>query len=247
MVDFAQITDLHIDNEDQVLTHLNSRANSMAVLDCIQHQNIPRIILTGDIAESERGVRWFFHQISQRNMTYHIVMGNHDDVRSYEKEGLIQHVTPYYALEIENFLLLFLDSTRYYIDPAQLTWMDTQLASHDQDVLLFIHHPVLDCGGSVMDQQYPLKNRDDVAKLLHARNHHISIFCGHYHTEETVESRNIVQFVTPSTLYQLKKYAAGLEIDNERIGYRVLSLDHGTYSTEVKYLEKGNPPGASTC
>jgi predicted phosphodiesterase len=46
-----------------------------------------------------------------------------------------------------------------------------------------------------MDKKYPLKNREEVLKILTKTNQKIAIFCGHYHREEIVEERNIIQYV----------------------------------------------------
>lgn len=246
MTIFAQITDLHIDNEDPDLKQIDTRANALAVLEVIQKQNIERLIVTGDIAESSSGMSWFLDQVNQRKFKFDLILGNHDDPQSYLENNRSGRAKPYYSVQVEGFLFLFLDSANNWIDQEQLVWIDEQLSQTKLAVLIFVHHPVLNCGDSTMDKKYPLKNREEVLKILTKANQKIAIFCGHYHREEIVEDRNIIQYVTPSTFYQIKKYSAELEVESEAIGYRILSIEHGNYETKVKYLEPGHPTVAST-
>jgi 3',5'-cyclic-AMP phosphodiesterase len=235
MTIFAQITDLHIDSTDPDLKHIDSRANALAVLDVIQKQNIERIIITGDIAESANGMNWFMDQVNKRGFKFDMVLGNHDARPNMEENDPGGSKT-YYAVNSESFCFLFLDSGKNWIDQDQLIWINEQLSWAKQDVLIFVHHPVLNCGDSLMDKKFPLNNREEVFKILIKTNQKIAIFCGHYHREELVEYGNIIQYVTPSTLYQIKKYAVGIEVESEAIGYRILSIDNGSYQTKVKYL-----------
>lgn len=236
MTILSQITDLHIDNDVPELKHLDSRAQALAVLDDLQRQNIEQLVITGDIAETRSGVDWFLDQLDQRGFKYRLILGNHDLTQPYVEKKLLGNPQFYYALELEGFLVLFLDSANNHVDQAQLAWLDEQLFRAEREVLIFIHHPVLDCGGTLMDQKYPLKNRDEVLQILLKTNRKLALFCGHYHMEAVIEQGKLTQYVTPSTFYQLKKYSGRPEMDSEIPGYRILSLEDGKYTTEVKYL-----------
>lgn len=237
MTVLAQITDMHIDNDVTELKHLDPRANITRVLDILRLENIEALIITGDVAETYEGIDWFLEQVEDRGFQYHIILGNHD-IRAPYLEKKIMAEPPYYATIMNDFLVLFMDSADNWVDPLQLAWLDEQLSHTTRDILLFIHHPVLDCGATMMDQKYPLQNRDEVLRILSKTDHAISLFCGHYHTEEVVRLGNVTQYVTPSTFYQLQKYAAKPKIDNEQIGYRILSIENGKLETEVRYLER---------
>jgi Icc protein len=105
------------------------------------------------------------------------------------------------------------------------------------DIIVFIHHPILDCGNSVMDIKYPLLGRTNIIRMLVESGKRVHIFCGHYHTDFTTVFKNIIQYVTPSTLYQLKMHSEKLEIESERIGYRIININGTVIETEVKYLK----------
>jgi Icc protein len=232
----AQITDLHIDNDVDDLKHIDPRANMLAVLDAIQEQGISEIIASGDIAESREGTDWFFEQMHLRGLKYHIILGNHDLPELFTEKKVFSDSKPYYALEFEGQPVIFMDSASYRVDQEQLAWLEQQLSRLNQDVILFIHHPVLDCGGTWMDKRFPLQNRDEVVAALTKTKHKIALFCGHYHSEAIVVHENITQYVTPSTFYQLKKFSEIPAIEGDTFGYRVLTLENGNFQTEVKYL-----------
>jgi Icc protein len=237
MILLAQITDLHIDNEVPELQHLNARAQTLAVLDELRRQKVEELIVTGDIAETHSGAEWFLEQLTQPGFQTRLLMGNHDLAEVYIKKGLLGYPKSYFALDQEGFRLLFLDSANYAVDQEQLAWLATELSRAKDEVLIFMHHPVLDCGQTLMDQRYPLKNRDQVLECLVQSQRKITLFCGHYHTEAVIEQRQILQYVTPAILYQLEKYSARLETAGETPGYRLLRLENGTFTTEVRYLE----------
>lgn len=232
----AQITDLHIDNEVAELQHLDARARTLAVLDELHRQKITELFVTGDIAETHSGAEWFVEQLAQRGFQARLLMGNHDLAEVYIEKGLLGYPQAYFAFEQDGFRLLFMDSANYLVDQEQLAWLATELAQAQGEVLIFIHHPVLDCGETLMDQKYPLKNRDEVLACLVQSQRKITLFCGHYHTEAVVAQGQVCQYVTPAVLYQLEKYSAGLEVEHETPGYRLLSLENGMFTTEVRYL-----------
>lgn len=235
----AQITDLHLDQAVPELQHLDARARTLAVLDELHRQEITELLVTGDIAETRSGAEWFLEQLAQRGFQAHLILGNHDLAEVFIEKGRVGHPQAYFALEQDGFRLLFMDSASYRVDPAQLAWLTAELAQATQEILIFIHHPVLDCGQTLMDQRYPLKNRDQVLECLVQSQRKITLFCGHYHTEACLEQGLIRQYVTPAVLYQLKKYSTGLETEHETPGYRLLKLENGIYTTEVRYLESG--------
>lgn len=59
--------------------------------------------------------------------------------------------------------------------------------------MIFVHHPILDCGNSTMDRKSPLKNRDQVRQILENFAGEVTVFCGHYHNLHTQKAGNITQ------------------------------------------------------
>lgn len=235
MTTLAQITDIHIDNQVKDLAHIDPRSNFLRALDAVQKQGIQQVVFSGDIAETPAGVDWFFEQVHLRGLQYHLILGNHDLREPFLEKKELSHPA-YYATSLDGFHVLFMDSAVNQVDDEQLGWLASQIEVAEQNLIIFIHHPVLDCGGSFMDKKYPLRNRDDVLAVLNKSPRPVTLFCGHYHTDEVVGYANITQHVTPSSFYQLKKYTPTPETAHEKIGYRILTIENGQYRTEVQYL-----------
>jgi len=234
----ALICDLHIDTEDPVLTHLDPRRNAVLLLDALAREGERNILALGDVSDSAEGLKWFAGELEKRGFVYRLMPGNPDVIESIRETGIVRGRFAYSSANMESFKVLFLDTRTHSLDPEQLAWMKAELADNREDLLVFVHHPILDCGGTEMDTLYPLRNRDEVLGEFAGRPFNVTVFCGHYHTESSVRLGNIVQLVTPSTLYQIRKHAASrrLEIADERIGFRLLEFGGSRLFTEVRYL-----------
>jgi len=228
----ALICDLHIDTEDPALVHLDSRRNALRLLDTLKRDRISKIIAIGDVADSAEGFRWLVGELEGRGFDFRLMPGNHDVAESFSPAA-------YSAAKAEGFKVLFLDSRTHSLDAEQLAWMKAELRDNRDDLVVFVHHPVIDCGGTDMDRLYPLRNRAETLAAVQGGPFNATVFCGHYHTESSVRLGNLVQFVTPSVLYQIKRRSGSgrLELADERIGYRVLELDGSRLFTEVRYLD----------
>jgi 3',5'-cyclic-AMP phosphodiesterase len=112
-----------------------------------------------------------------------------------------------------------------------------QLAAPTEDVVIFVHHPIFDCGGTAMDRLHFLENREEIQSILALAKCKITIFCGHYHIEHEQKAGNVNQYVTPSTLMQLKPFSKELETESEIPGYRLVELTSGAVQTETVYVK----------
>ncbi len=56
-------------------------------------------------------------------------------------------------------------------------------------LLFFTHHPIINCGDTIMDIKYPLENRDIILEKLINTEKEINIFSGHYHANHFVEKK----------------------------------------------------------
>jgi Icc protein len=134
-----------------------------------------------------------------------------------------------------------MDSSKWEIGPDQMTWLKGQCSSSAAPILLFIHHPVLDCGNMPMDHFYPLRKRDFLRDYLLSLQRPVHIICGHYHANHEQRLQNINQLVTLSTYVQLKKTGTILEMDGRDIGYRILEIQAGSFcsiSVDVPLLAR---------
>ncbi len=110
----------------------------------------------------------------------------------------------YYHESSESFDIFYLDSSKGKIDFFQRKWLKKSLIKYKQNnIIIFIHHPILTCSNWVMERKYPLKNKNKIISILTKNKKNIYIFCGHYHNEEQTSFANITQFLTPSSVVQM--------------------------------------------
>ncbi|TFG58030.1 MAG: hypothetical protein E4H36_15725 [Spirochaetales bacterium] len=223
----AQVSDLHLDDKKSAEMGIDTRANFLKVLENIKERTVAEIVFTGDLAE-KTAVGWFFETLEKSGLRYSCVPGNHDDITNFPAIGAGSGEDEYYyARGIEAHTLIFLDTGRASVSSSQLAWMKKQIDETDKDPVLFMHHPVIDCGNTYMDAAYPLKNRDAVYQVLRETGRDITIFCGHYHFIDYRRADNIRQYTAPSVYYQIKKIGGKLETEDLPIGYRLIKIDGG--------------------
>lgn len=233
MLTLIQVTDLHIDNNDPELELLNPKDNFKQFLNHAKNIPCDRIVVTGDVAEDADNFQTIKVKLQGLCGDITFVAGNHDHRDGYK---MFNQKNPYFMEYLEEFIVLYLDSGKGIIDDEQLQWMKELLAINQKDILIFLHHPIIDCGNTIMDRMYPLRNRSDVYHLLQNTNKRIFAFSGHYHWEQEVQSGNITQYVTPSLLYQLDKNADILRMGSVDFGFRVINITNDKVETYVEML-----------
>lgn len=233
MQTIIQITDLHYDNKDPELVLLRPEDNFNRFISTVRNTPCDHIVLTGDVADTDGPFDMVINRIQELPVSIQFVSGNHDPEDAYRN---LSQKKRYYVDYREDFMVLYLDSSKGMIDSEQLRWMEDLLINNSKDILIFVHHPILDCGNTVMDRMFPLLNRNEVKHILHRANNKVSIFCGHYHWDQEVRDGNITQYITPSLLYQLDRKADTLKIGSTNYGYRVIHLSKDSVETFVEYL-----------
>jgi len=238
MQELAQITDLHIDDRQSKKYSVDARNNLLVVLDSIQQRGIKRLFISGDLAESG-SLKWLKEVLQRFGFEYHVALGNHDSLDDLRANGLIQHnptsdESLYYLIDNATIVL---DSSSGLINAVQMNFLKESLLNAGGHALVFCHYPILDCGNSVMDRLYPLKNRQEVADLLLSSSMRIDLYCGHYHTTHDQEIRNVRQHVTPATSMQIKKDGDAIAIEKKGIGYRIIRTENGVCTDEVVMLK----------
>lgn len=239
----AQITDLHLDDFMAGRAGIDGRRNVLKILEAVEKQGIHDLVLTGDIG-IPGSHQWLLDAIAARNQNALFTLGNHDEATDFRNLAAVSDfIKPdglYYYLVREGVSCIFLDSSRGLIEDGQLIWLESELKEAGQDagqhIAVFVHHPILDCGGTTMDRRYPLRNRDQVLQILTSSGRRTSIFCGHYHTFHEQSAGEISQYVTPSALLQLKQHSDELDIESKSYGYRLVRLSSDAIETEVVLL-----------
>jgi 3',5'-cyclic-AMP phosphodiesterase len=236
MTRLAQITDLHMEDFLASNHGIDSKSSVSAVLDRVVERGISEIVLTGDLGDP-RSHRWLFDQIRGRQLQFSVILGNHDERSDFEGFDFIRPLLKpdglYFSKAVSGLECFFLDSSAGEVSGRQRDWLEEKLGRSKEDCVIFIHHPVLDCGETTMDRLYPLKNRDGLRNLLSQSERKITIFCGHYHNEyETVEG-TVRQYVAPSAAIQIKGHSDEIEVESREIAFRELCIDKESVKSRV--------------
>lgn len=229
-------TDPHLDEPSPGKHGADAHKNWNEILTELTMQDPDQLVVGGDIGAFSAYPE-FFKTVSAFPKL-RVTPGNHDtsaQVRNFFPDALPNETDFYLDEEDDDLKWLFLDSSTDKIGVEQLEWLKNQLATTQKEVILFIHHPILPVETPV-DKKYPLQNRDIVKDLLLRHQQKVTIFCGHYHTEDHVTEANLVQYVCPATSYQIKKGTSEIEGDSDYFGYRMIYVDGNKIETEVILL-----------
>ena len=230
MVRIAQITDLHLDDFLADYYNVDARNNLVQVLSHVKQNNITGIVITGDLGETTSRV-WLLAQLAETGLPFEFIFGNHDEIEQYTDLDILKlKLKPsglFFTASLGEKDWVFLDSRTGEIDQAQLKWLETVIQEWkaEEDLIVFVHHPILDCGNTAMDRKNALKNRDQVRKILEEFKGAVRIFCGHYHNNDERQRKNITQYLTGSCLAQIRFEAEDVELENKKIFYRVIEFD----------------------
>ncbi len=243
----THITDTHIGEIDALRGKIDSRKNFLNVLQQVKREDPDIIVLGGDLA-GDRGeiasYRWIKQEMDSLNIPYQVMAGNHDITENMYsifklKEGPVVG-SLYDKKKIKGRTLIFLDSSSHKVDQFQLKQLEMDAKKSGEEIMLFIHHPPLECGCLFMDMHYPLLNRDEVFPVLQSISNLNYIICGHYHTEKTVFRNGKTFLITPSTMLQFSQndpdFKIDFNVDRPSVGWRTIFWDDVGLKTRVKYL-----------
>jgi len=242
VIKIAQITDLHISSENTLKDGLDAKQRCIDVLNDIKSKEIDLIIVSGDLVNSHddiKSYKWIKRHLNNLNKNIIILPGNHDSIVSISKifdmSTYLKYDDMYFSVEAESFILVFLDSSKEFLGKVQLEWLDNLSMKTDSNIVIFVHHPLDYCGCEFMDRKYPLQNIPEVKKQLAKYNNIKYIFTGHYHTEKQINIGNIIQYLTPSTWYQINGDIEGYNICN-KYGWREIDIEQNSLITTVHYI-----------
>ncbi|OGX68366.1 MAG: hypothetical protein A2189_00945, partial [Paenibacillus sp. RIFOXYA1_FULL_44_5] len=138
-----------------------------------------------------------YQYIRTTDVTFRHVLGNHDAYAMSKAQisSLMDHPL-YEAVETEEALLVFLDSTRELqpedwsgdMDSRQLAWLESQIQRNpDQPILIFAHHPVYGTTYLSRDHKMHIDPSVDMRSILTKKNGGGLYFNGHNHTHSIMQ------------------------------------------------------------
>ena len=238
MIRIAHITDIHLNDEMSGYYKTDSVKNTNIVADDILRRNIKYAFFTGDNGDAG-AFKKILQKLESNGIKVCFTLGNHDDSR--EALPLLSdfHLGKcfFYSFDIGDMQILFLDSGNEKIDRKQLSWLRDTVRTVKKK-LIFVHHPLLNCEETILDEKYPLRNRAEVVELLEETDEEFIVFAGHYHNEYSKKRGKIRQFVTPSCQLQYAKSRDAISVETFNFGYRIISADPDSVKTEVVMFDK---------
>ncbi len=237
-----QITDLHLATEDTDTRGVNVIQNFLDIITAIQREKPDLLVITGDVTYSEGNFEmydWVKTNLEELQIPYRAIAGNHDNNLLLAKMFSNQNQgRTYWSEKMGNRKVFFIDSSDGIVPETQLQWLSQELGLVQEDAVIFMHHPPVRAGVKYMDEKWPLQNKETLQKILYDFPHLITVFCGHFHVEKTIQQKNITVHITPSTFCQMKWTSEQFELDHYRIAYREINFrNDGAIDSTVVYLE----------
>lgn len=208
------LSDLHFDPQSLVQGH-DSGARLTAAIDLInaQHADAACCVITGDMVEtaSDESYSTLAERLASLKIPVLPMTGNHDD-----RAMLSAHLTypnassdgfVHYAVGLEDHVLICLDTLDQGNDSGllcaeRLAWFRHALtAAGDTPVSIFMHHPPLKLGLSMLDPDN-LSNSDAFWRMVEDFPTVRSVFAGHVHRATMSSHKGITVNTLPAVIYQ---------------------------------------------
>ena len=247
-----QISDLHLLEDktallkgvnpwnalDQMLNRLRSFTRDVGEVDLL--------IITGDLAQDEQLATYeaLADVLCEWLPMCRMIPGNHDDrefIQQVFGNVLCADVDRIgFAENVGSWRLIGIDShvpgeVAGQVGAEQLKWLQSELESHPQETLIFVHHPPFDIGSSWVDA-INLRNGAELVDVIRQFSHVKGVSCGHVHQEFDGGLDDLRMLTTPAVVFQFEPDASEPKIDRRGAGFRIFKLDEGRFETTIERL-----------
>ena len=237
-----QITDTHIfGTTDKRLAGTDTRATLARVLEKVSDSNdISYLVVTGDVSMdgSVDSYEWIREQLESTSLPFSVLPGNHDDMSNWLLSFASCQRFPS-ILRRGSWKLVFLDTQipgEEYggISSDTLEFLGREVTSEDGAYLaIFVHHPPLKIGSDWIDSVGLNFGRKEFLNLVSPQKVRL-VVAGHVHQTSELEFFGAKIVTTPSTCVQFMPGAQKFALDDNRPGYRLISLfEDGNVKTQV--------------
>ncbi len=234
-IKFCQISDIHISTEGDFPFFVDVRKNFQMALKKVNNLKPDFLTITGDICRTETDIeicKWVKKELKKSGLKYHIISGNHDlskDIATvFNLHSKFQNNELYYKKDYKNLSLIFLDSSVGSMSETQIKWFEEQLEysfSKKLKPLIFMHHPPIKTGDLFMDKTSPFKSSKEFKKVLSKFDYKFDIFCGHYHNDKIINTKNMVIHQAPSLFFQIEGDIPEFNKKTDTVGFKVYEID----------------------
>jgi Icc protein len=256
VLQFFQLTDPHIAvGANQVQFGLDTTAALRRVLRAVLEAAPPDFVLiTGDLVADGRPESYeaFRDLVSSLSVPVHCALGNHDERTSFRRvvlgNGRASDAPYCHAFRAEETDFLVLDSylagtSAGILDAAQLGWLRDRLQESREAIVCIHHHPVR-TGLAWLDRLI-LRNGEELTALLADCPALRGVLFGHIHRTFEGTLGGVPLLGTPSTCYQFGPRSESREIAAEPPAYRIITLEDGQMTSEVRWLGEFETAGRS--
>lgn len=240
----VQISDTHLFSEpNRELLGLSTADSVTAVFSAVrQIQPKPDILLlTGDLSQDESTASYEHLRdlVTALEIPTFWLPGNHDCLPRMEQVLSTNWISPQKVFQQGGWNFILLNSMaagKVYgkLSNASLNWLEQQLQQFQQPTLIALHHPPCPVGSDWIDQ-IGLQDSDELLEVIDRYKHVKMVIFGHIHQEFAGTRKGVDYLGCPSTCVQFKPKNADFAIDEQRPGFRLLSLyPNGRYETSVQ-------------
>ncbi len=232
MKHFIQISDCHIDDNDQVMG-VDSHENLKKIIDKITTLKSDALLISGDLTHN--GTRQSYKKLKKIlapiKSDIFAISGNHDDLENLNIElgTYLFNTATLGAWEIIAIDSVQVNRTSGFVSAVALNELDKQLqTSKAQYNLIVLHHPIVPMN-SDWDDALSLENPQDLFAILDKHHKIQAVLFGHAHEAAEFKKNGLKIIACPST---------ALQFNNEkRIGFNYYTLfDDGQLTYETQWI-----------
>ncbi len=229
-----QITDLHILAEpSKTMAGVNTEKTFQQIVEHIHkiYPSIDLLLVTGDLTQdaclsSYQRIFKTFKKYPTRTIC---LPGNHDNFNLMQQVIANKQINCDKRIQFKNWQIISLNSkkpgaTGGFIDPLELSFLANTLENNPSlHTLIAMHHHPVPTNSLWMDTM-TIENSHKLFAIIN-RYPQVKALCyGHIHQETEMIKDNRLILGTPSTCFQFKPLSIDYAIDNNKPGYRVLTL-----------------------
>ncbi len=241
-----QISDMHLPTRDEDSRGVDTWKNLDLALDMAMSYNPDLIVFSGDICFADPATEIYEsleEKIADIDIPLRFIDGNHDS------QGLIKNMIArrgesafYPAEKLKSCSLLYLNSGNAHLSTQEYDVLERFAGLRvNAPLLVFMHHPPIKIGVPMMDSRYPFAEAEKIQRVLRETERPVHIFCGHYHNERSVYTREYSIHCTPSLYMQIDERKEEFKVLTYDIGIRIIELEAGKMTTYVRYLHRPSP------
>jgi Icc protein len=256
----AHISDFHLPGKPGQSVHGALPDANLREAAGLLKQQTPKadlIVLGGDLLEE--GQKGNYEPIADLfkdfQVPVHVVVGNHDDLKGLKKSSLVQQAdgySGYDSYDLGGVHIVFLNTAAAgksagSLEEKQLIWMSEDLyENHGKPVLIFMHHPPIDCGIPWLDK-IKLENADAFWDIVppYAKNI-MGVFFAHLHIQLSTVVRGVLAASPPAVSFQFSANdsASKEEVAADQPGFNLIDVkDWGVRVRTVRFAPASTPAG----